>query len=74
MVSTDIGMGSHVAGGVLMAMNKVAVFHELIRDIDISIDRWAMEQRANILQINTVQDHSDERYVIITVLYEIIRE
>ena len=55
-------------------MNKVAVFHELIRDIDISIDRWAMEQRANILQINTVQDHSDERYAIITVLYEIIRD
>jgi len=52
-------------------MNRVAIFHEKIGTIDISIDKWASEMNAKILQINTVQDHSDEIYAIITVLYEI---
>lgn len=55
-------------------MNKVAVFHEKIGMIDVSIDKWAKQQDAMILQIDTIQDHSDERYMIITVLYQIIEK
>lgn len=52
-------------------MRKVVIFHGKISMLDIQIDQWASRNNANILQLHTVQDFSDDRFAIITLLYEV---
>ena len=51
-------------------MRKVAVFNDKICDIEAVILKWIKNDNVNIIQIDSIVDIFDEKYMTISILYD----